>query len=68
MSSGIERKSEMSKVLKQMIEEDTTWVSKWKTVQSEKAMNISRMLREQQGGQSGVARVNKNISKKEVES
>ena len=64
----------MSKVLKQMIEEDTTWVSKWKTVQSEKAMNIkkainiSRMLREQQGGQSGVARGNKNISKKEVES
>ena len=33
-----------------------------------KAMNISRMLREQQGGQSGVARVNKNIRKKEVES
>lgn len=29
-------------------------------------MNISRMLREQQGSQSDVARVNKDISKKEV--
>lgn len=63
MSSGIERKNEMSKVLKQddrgryhvgLQMENSP--DNLKGHEHEKAMNISRMLREQQGSQSDVAR------------